>query len=254
MPFSPMHELAKKYKLEPPMKPFELVDFQYYHIEHTLEIQYISANQAQLLAERVMYRMRNTMAALDKSTQDTVCINLGGGMHHAEKYPNTGYAYSLINDICWAVDYQLEQNKTVGIIDLDFHFGGGTYEYYFPNKEVGLLDIYHPKGILYQHEYMTQRMTRHQWETARLATPDIFAVIPETVDKILLNLGTDWYNNDALFGQYGNMEADDLLNVWKETVRQITVPKIPLAITCGGGYGDEGLALYERLIDWLRAL
>jgi acetoin utilization deacetylase AcuC-like enzyme len=247
MPFAPMHELAKKYHLEEPLPPFQPLDFYHNDTSQVLEIPYIDPDRAQFLAERVMHRMRNTMAALDQATPDTICINLGGGYHHAGKYPNTGYAYSLINDLIWAVDYQLEQARSVGIIDLDFHFGGGTWEYYKDWKNPYIADLFHPKGILHNHRHLVKS---HHGLT-KLIVPEI----PKfPLDKILLNIGTDWFDEDPLFGKYGNMCAVPLQEVWMQTIYQIVESKIPLAITFGGGYGDGGLQLYENLIAWIREL
>jgi len=250
MPFAPMHELAKKYDLAS-HEEFDVcfgelvrkLDF-----NRTFEISDISSAQAFNLFQRLRYRTRNTMAALDQATADTICINLGGGYHHAGKYPDTGYAYALINDIIWAADYQLEQGKTIGIIDLDFHFGGGTWDYYCRtndnNNRINLYDSFHQKGLLQKHK---SYIDETQSDICCTPPPDV-----PYVDKILLNIGTDWFNEDIMFGQYGQMLSPHLIQVWMDTIKQIVDRGIPLAITCGGGYGDAGLQLYEILISWIQ--
>lgn len=249
MPFAPMHDLAQLYELTPQYEKNlgMLMTLQPQDIDRTFETRTITAQQGWDLAQRISYRAKNTIAALDECTPDTVCINLGGGYHHAGKYPDAGYAYSLINDIIWAVDYQLARNKTVGIVDLDFHFGGGTIKYYGYKgiNNVWIHDRYHPKGILHQHQYSYAGNPEE-----KLTVPDMNLPLCQ-FDKILLNIGTDWYKNDALFGQYGNMEGDDLLDIWKQTITRIINRNIPLCITMGGGYGPYGLKLYESLISWL---
>ena len=264
MPFAPMHELAEKYELSrlvprlstldgnPPQFALTTAD-----IMRTFELIRVPRWETKVnLFYRILIRTDNTITALDQCTPDTICINLGGGMHHAGKYPASGYAYSLINDIIWAVDYQLEQDKTVGIIDLDFHFGGGTYEYYLNNFLVQNYDSYHPRGVLRNHADLLEpdhhSTIMNTFDLTVQAPPMSLPVFK--CDKIILNIGTDWYKNDTLFGQYGQMEGEDLLTVWKRTIRQITNQGIPLAITCGGGYGSEGLKLYAELIEWIRAL
>ena len=266
MPFAPMHELAKKYELMTERTNQDFFAYAYddmyltsikSDILRTFEISEISDLQAKQLWRRISRRSRNTSLALQLATPDTICINLGGGMHHSGKYPYTGYAYSLINDIIWAVDYQLEQGKTIGIIDLDFHFGGGTWDEYRYNHwdTVNIYDVHHPQGILQKHGDITGRLSRSYFTTETLSTPRIFPMcIPTNVDKIILNIGTDWYQDDVLFGQYGKMLAAELIEVWWDTVRQITVRKIPLAITCGGGYGPGGLNLYAEFISGLQLL
>lgn len=244
LPFAPMHELAKKYELEFPYLGAAIPERNNSVVQdicRTFEISKLTFPQDIELIQRINHRVQNTITTLDQATPDTICINLGGGYHHGKKYPKDGYAYSLINDIIWAVDRQLEQGKTVGIIDLDFHFGGGTYEYYAENPHVFIQDQHHPKGVLHKHEGLTYAYT------------DELTVIPyvQPVDKIILNLGTDWFHDDPVFGKYGNMLSHDILVVWMETIQQIVDRKIPLCITMGGGYGSDGLSLYEHLIEWL---
>lgn len=256
MPFAPMHELAQLYELtsQPQGDLGMLMTLQPQDIDRTFETRAITVQQGRDLAQRIAYRAKNTVAALDQCTPNAVCINLGGGYHHAGKYPNMGYAYSLINDIIWAVDYQLEQDKTVGIIDLDFHFGGGTwYKYRYNHWDtVNIIDVHHPQGILQKHGDTTGRLSRSYFTTETLSTPRVFPMcIPTNVDKIILNIGTDWYKNDTLFGQYGKMDGGEILDAWKLTIKQITSVNTPLAITMGGGYGPHGLKLYESLISWL---
>ena len=257
MPFAPMHELAQLYELErmSVLCPIDYTKVTDKDIQRTFETNcFISENNKYLLLDRINTRVQNTMSALDQATSDTICINLGGGYHHAGQYPETGYAYSLINDIIWAVDYQLAQNKTVGIIDLDFHFGGGTYSYAQSTPTVAILDVHHFAGVLYKNQDPAGRVTLTQWETGKLGPERVFATIPDTVDKIILNIGTDWYKNDTLFGQNGCMEAEDILFAWQQTIMQITANYTPLAITMGGGYGPHGLKLYQSLISWLSEL
>jgi acetoin utilization deacetylase AcuC-like enzyme len=248
MPFAPMHELAKNYKLEKhyPIKlPIaKTADDIIRTFELPANKQFQDGDWD--LEERIHYRLCNTVAALNQATSDTICINLQGGYTHAGKTPDTGYAYSLINDIIWAVDYQLDQGKSIGIIDLDFHFGGGTWRYYSNCDNPYIVDLFHPRGILHRDADL---VSSNQGLTI-LEPP---AYNPQ-VDKIILNLGTDWLATDPLFGKYGKMSTRELYYVWIETISRILNCEIPLAITCGGGYGSGGLVLYEQLITWLGQL
>lgn len=253
MPFAPMHELAENYQLESNEAIIEQYNVRITkeQVLRTFELQDIDYDQYANLCRRMAYRTNNTITALDQCTPDTICINLGGGYHHAGKYPKDGYAYSLINDIIWAVDYQLGKGDTIGIIDLDFHFGGGTAVYYHQNPKVALCDFHHMCGILMHHTDFAMDIYNGDILAMKQLKP--IQQLP-TVEKILLNIGTDWYQDDALFGQYGQMLACDLLEAWWNTVRQITIRKIPLCITMGGGYGSAGLPLYEEFISGLRLL
>lgn len=244
MPFAPIHELAKKYQLEPNPDIYNQIwSYTLDDLNRTFGTKFPSEHPVFAyrldLLDRITYRANNTINALDQATSNTICVNLGGGYHHAGKYPDSGYAYSLINDIIWAVDYQLEQNKTIGIIDLDFHFGGGTWEYYQASSKVVIHDHHQKQGILYKHKTKYDAYSR---------------VGIDPVQKIILNIGTDRCSTDQLFGKFNKMSEKQLLQWWQETITKITLRYIPLAITMGGGYGSEGLKIYEELISWLQEL
>jgi acetoin utilization deacetylase AcuC-like enzyme len=260
MPFAPMHELAEKYKLD--NRSYD--HFRYFNDVRTVaSLEDLSRTFEQhwtmphvnlnMLEYRIRHRAINTITALDQATPDTVCINLGGGMHHAGKYPNTGYAYSLINDICWAVDYQLEQGQPIQILDFDFHYGGGTFEYYYNHPNVEIFDMHHPKGLLAKHAILPQReRTPIKFTYSTNTLKSLSYTFSQNQHKVLLNIGTDWLASDPLFGKYGQMFDGDLLAVWTDTIASIVNRKIPLAITMGGGYSNVGLPVYEELISWVR--
>lgn len=260
MPFAPMHKLAKKYEDRLCNDPYSYIAYYKNPTDKNFKQTFQLSSEKCLVAhsvlcDRIDLRASNTIAALDKCTSDTVCINLGGGYHHAGKHPEDGYAYSLINDIIWAVDRQLANNKTIGIVDLDFHFGGGTYDYYLGHPKVQLFDSFHPKGLLHKHAHLLAPEISYSsgLEDLDLCAPPM-KLKEFQKDKIILNLGTDWLFLDPMFGQYGQMMPSDLLDMWRYTITQIAVLNIPLAITMGGGYGDVGLQLYEDLISWLEQL
>ena len=250
MPFAPMHDLAQLYELTPQYEKNlgMLMTLQPQDIDRTFETRTITAQQGWDLAQRISYRAKNTIAALDQCTPNTICINLGGGYHHAGKYPDTGYAYSLINDIIWAVDYQLAQDKNIGVLDLDFHFGGGTFDYYRNHPQVYVVDQHNIKqGILHQHEIAENsiRITNTIEQTV------VSSVYIRRKDKQIINIGTDIWKGDALFGKYTHRDAENVLEFWISAIMQGIEQGIPTAITMGGGYGPYGLKLYESLISWL---
>jgi hypothetical protein len=229
MPFAPMHQLAAKYQLTAPAQQYypnigsELPVIDLGDILRTFELTQVDTWEALRLRQRIAYRTANTVAALDTCSPDSISMNIGGGYHHAGKYPKDGYAYSLINDIIWAVDYQLEQNKTIGIIDLDFHFGGGTYGYY--DRRISIQDQHHPVGIL--HEHVIEPSSEEDWHIEPVSHLRSDLINIPNVDKILLNIGTDWLHSDPLFGKYGDMYDGDLLAVWTDTIASIVNRKYP---------------------------
>ena len=245
MPFAPMHELVNKYELIKVEQSYiPKMEIHVDNLDKIFEAD-MSVVEGRELFKRIKYRANNTVAALDQCTSDKVCINLNGGYHHSGKYPNTGYAYSLINDHIWATDYQLEKNPNIriGIWDIDFHYAGGTIEYYIDNPRVDVFSESNPlKGTLHKHQHL------------REACLGCYAIELNKVDKILLNLGTDYSKEDKLFGDMAWYDRSWVMAIWKNTITEILRCKKPLAITFGGSYGDAGLSMYEELITWLQAL
>jgi hypothetical protein len=245
MPFAPMHELAEKYELTEVKKSYiPALENNVDDLGHIFETD-INVLDGRELFKRVKYRANNTVAALDRCTPDTICINLNGGYHHAGKYPNTGYAYSLINDHIWATDYQLERynNIRIGIWDNDFHYAGGTIEYYKDSSQVDVFSEHAPlRGVLYKHQHLRQ-------EGLGCYMFDL-----NTVDKVLLNLGTDYSTEDELFGQYAWYDRSWVMAFWKNTIMHVLEHRTPLAITFGGSYGDKGISMYKEIITFCQEL
>ena len=252
MPFAPMHQLAEKYELQQKSWDHTRYINESHAIAYIKDLNrtfesnwtypHISLDELQY---RIHHRVINTIEALNQAAPDTICINLGGGFHHAQKYPNTGYAYSLINDHIWATDYQLElyNNIRIAIWDIDFHYAGGSVEYYKNHQQVQVLSEHHPlKGVLYKHRpFKAQGL-------------GCYALDLDTVDKVLLNLGTDYSQEDKLFGEYAWYDRAWVMAFWKNTINYILSRQKPLAVTFGGSYGDTGLSMYEELIAFLQAL
>lgn len=249
MPFAPLHKLAQKYESElVKPEPFRITGYSLVDFKHIFEASdWFTTDQEYQIIQRVEYRTANTIAALDQCTPDTICLNIGGGYHHAGKTPKTGYAYSLINDIIWAVDYQLDKGHAVHIIDLDFHFGGGTIKEYVHNQLIRIDDIHNPKGYLYEHQKRYPGERNHLDVTTNIQPW-------KQADKVLVNLGTDWLETDPLFGKFNTTHRLLLIDFWTRTINNLLAVNKPLAITLGGGYGEECLELYDALIAWLRTL
>src|SRR5271170_7732649 len=67
-----------------------------------------------------------SILAARQSLTDKVCINIGGGFHHA--FPDHGEGFCMIHDVAVAIRrLQRDENiRTAMIVDCDVHHGNGT--------------------------------------------------------------------------------------------------------------------------------
>ena len=67
-----------------------------------------------------------SILAARQAMQDGVCVNLGGGFHHA--FPDHGEGFCMINDVAVAIRVlQREQRiRRAMVVDVDVHQGNGT--------------------------------------------------------------------------------------------------------------------------------
>jgi len=70
---------------------------------------------------------------LNKQASD-ICINWGGGLHHAKKSEASGFCY--VNDIVLGILELLKYHQRVLYIDIDVHHGDGVEEAFFTTDRV----------------------------------------------------------------------------------------------------------------------
>lgn len=70
---------------------------------------------------------------LNKQASD-ICINWGGGLHHAKKSEASGFCY--VNDIVLGILELLKYHQRVLYIDIDVHHGDGVEEAFYTTDRV----------------------------------------------------------------------------------------------------------------------
>jgi len=80
--------------------------------------------------------MRDAVAA---ALESGVSACLASGQHHARR--DRGFVFCTFNGIALAALKALERVKTVGILDLDAHFGGGTFSILGSHPGVHFADV-----------------------------------------------------------------------------------------------------------------
>lgn len=77
------------------------------------------------------YRESNTVKLFQASE---ICINWGGGLHHAKKSEASGFCY--VNDIVLGILELLKYHQRVLYIDIDVHHGDGVEEAFYTTDRV----------------------------------------------------------------------------------------------------------------------
>lgn len=73
-----------------------------------------------------------SILAAELALEDGVCVNLGGGFHHA--FPDHGEGFCMINDVAIAIRrlFQVGKAARVMVLDCDVHQGNGTAAVFNP--------------------------------------------------------------------------------------------------------------------------
>jgi len=83
-----------------------------------------------------------SILAAQRALEDRICINLGGGFHHA--FPDHGEGFCMINDIAIAIR-RLQKDKKIlraMTVDCDVHHGNGTAAIFAGDPTVFTLSIH----------------------------------------------------------------------------------------------------------------
>ncbi len=167
--------------------------------------------------------------------------SLSSGLHHARR--DAGNGFCQFNGLALAALEALKNVKTVGILDLDAHAGGGTFDILGDHPQVHLADVTvnsfdsweptdpqrhfyvevdHPKGYLGHVEDALHSLER--------------------VDFLIYNAGMDTYEKA---GGMKGITKDMIRKREKLVVHWAKARKIPHIFALAGGYKWGGLTLEE---------
>lgn len=179
-----------------------------------------------------------TILTCQRALEDSICLHIGGGFHHA--FPDHGEGFCYVNDIAVAIK-KMKQEKRIeraAVIDCDLHQGNGTahifqndetvftfsihQEHLYPIKEASDWDI----GL---DDFATDATYLHH---LRQAVPKILA--EHKPELVIYVAGADPYKDDQLgtlqLTKTGLEERDHIV------IDNCRDKKIPLAIVLAGGY------------------
>src|SRR5438270_5089882 len=78
-----------------------------------------------------------SILAAEKALEDGVCVNIGGGFHHA--HPDHGEGFCMIHDVAIAIRkmQKLGRIRRAMTVDCDVHHGNGTAAIFPPRPQAG---------------------------------------------------------------------------------------------------------------------
>jgi acetoin utilization deacetylase AcuC-like enzyme len=80
-----------------------------------------------------------SILAADLALRNGICVNIGGGFHHA--FPDHGEGFCVVHDVAVAIKRMHQEGKITRAmtVDLDVHNGNGTAAIFPPKKKPGTL-------------------------------------------------------------------------------------------------------------------
>ncbi|MBM3746182.1 MAG: histone deacetylase [Acidobacteria bacterium] len=183
-----------------------------------------------------------TTLAARRALRDGVCINLGGGFHHA--FPGHGEGFCAIHDIAvairrWQAEGLVERAM---IVDCDVHHGNGTAAIFAHDPRVFTLSI-HQFNNYPAHKPASDvdihlaDETGNEEYLARLRAACVPALSRHRPHLMVYVAGADPYYQDQLGGLSLNLEglrARDRL-----VLASALMARIPVAVVLAGGYAVE---------------
>ncbi len=184
-----------------------------------------------------------------------VSVNLGGGLHHAQRA--SGMGFCAFNDVAVAITRLRSRGfkDPVLVIDLDLHDGNGTRAIFADDPTVYTYSVHG------EHWGSTAAVA----STAIALGPDVsdelylgtlLKTLPDVVETVRPGLviylaGVDPAQNDPM----GNWQvtAEGMLSRDRFVIDLVRAKarRIPLAVVLAGGYGDRAWQLSARFFSWL---
>ena len=167
--------------------------------------------------------------------------SLSSGLHHARR--GSGNGFCQFNGLALAALEALKKVKTVGILDLDAHAGGGTFDILGDHPQVYLADVtvnsfdsWEPTDPQ-RHFYVEVDNPKGYLGHVEDALHSL-----ERVDFLIYNAGMDTYEKA---GGMKGITKDIIRKREKLVVHWAKARKIPHIFALAGGYKWDGLTLEQ---------
>lgn len=167
--------------------------------------------------------------------------SLSSGLHHARR--DRGRGFCQFNGLALAALEALRQVGTVGILDLDAHGGGGTFDILGDHPQVHLADV----SVSSFDAWEQTDPERHHYvevEDPKAYLPRVEEALQalDGVDFLIYNAGMDTYEKA---GGLKGITKDIIRRREKLVVQWARARKIPHIFALAGGYKWDGLTLAQ---------
>lgn len=167
--------------------------------------------------------------------------SFSSGLHHARA--DAGMGFCTFNGLALAALEALKKVKSVGILDLDAHCGGGTANILKTNKRVRLADV----SVCSYDSWTPTVKSRHFIQVvdkpkSYLATVDKALKTLEGVEFLIYNAGMDTHEKA---GGMGGITLEIIQEREALVVEWARERKVPIVFALAGGYTWSGLTLKE---------
>jgi acetoin utilization deacetylase AcuC-like enzyme len=167
--------------------------------------------------------------------------SFSSGLHHART--DAGMGFCTFNGLALAALEALKKVKSVGILDLDAHCGGGTADILKSNKRVRLADV----SVCSYDSWTPTAKSRHFIEVVAkpktyLATVEEALKSLEGVEFLIYNAGMDTHE------KAGGLKGITLEIIQEREMRVVEwarAQNVPIVFALAGGYTWSGLTLKE---------
>ena len=173
---------------------------------------------------------------------DGVCVNIGGGFHHA--FPDHGEGFCVIHDVAVAIR-RLQRDKLIEraiTVDCDVHHGNGTAAIFGSDESVYTLSIHQENNYPYPKPPSNLDVNLHDG----VQDAEYLAALEESLDKALAEFnpqmvfylaGADPYREDQLGGLKLSLEGLEERD--RMVFEKARAKKIPVVVTLAGGYARQ---------------
>ena len=167
--------------------------------------------------------------------------SFSSGLHHARA--DAGMGFCTFNGLALAALEALKKVKSVGILDLDAHCGGGTANILKKNKKVRLADV----SVCSYDSWTPTAKSRHFIQVvdkpkSYLATVGKALKSLEGVEFLIYNAGMDTHEKA---GGLAGITLEIIQEREMRVVEWARERKVPIVFALAGGYTWSGLTLKE---------
>ena len=214
------------------------------YVRHTLEDKgaFLEVGAwSQPLLDSILASTGGMRDAVKEALKNGRSGSLSSGLHHARR--NSGNGFCQFNGLALAAQEALKKVRSVGILDLDAHAGGGTFDILGEHPQVYLADVtvnsfdsWEPTDRE-RHFYVEVEQPKRYLDHVEEALNAL-----ERVDFLIYNAGMDTYEKAG--GMRGITKAM-ILKREKRVVQWARARKIPHVFALAGGYRWDGLTLRQ---------